>query len=391
MDEQLPKENLDRLDIADVNRDYIATRPGSDRIMFPDPAANRWAGNGNGFQSTLPTLQQLVLFPDSEKDRYDVAASNLAFSLGLPGAEKIDPALCLLTVNRWTEMVRNKTEQGSGQFQRRSEEYHNSWAYFRVLVMITVLQRDLGVRYNPAKISEDAPFDVNDVCISGIIQGEGGTCASMPVLYAAVGRRLGYPIRLVSAKGVKYGHCFARWDDPNGDRFNIEAGKGLSCHPDDYYRTGMYQIRPEDEEKFCLLKSHTPKEELATFLMERGCFWKDHGDLGKALKCFAWASNLFPHNKPYARDVLYVLDEWEAKLTPTYQAPFPALTIHYPPPIMRDVPHWVERRIYELDLMEGLSKAIHHDPLGNGNAGKRVMQRPSHVEMTPYANQLLNF
>lgn len=66
-------------------------------------------------------------------------------------------------------------------------EYENSWAYFRTLVLITVLQRDLGLRYNPAKVPDDAPFEPADVFIHGAIQGKGGTCASLPVVYAAIG------------------------------------------------------------------------------------------------------------------------------------------------------------------------------------------------------------
>ena len=55
----------------------------------------------------------------------------------------------------------------------------------------------------------------------------------MPVMYVAIGRRLGYPMRLVAAKE----HMFCRWDDGK-ERFNIEgAGNGDDYPPDDYYRT----------------------------------------------------------------------------------------------------------------------------------------------------------
>ncbi len=46
----------------------------------------------------------------------------------------------------------------------------------------------------------------------------------MPVLYVAIGRRLGYPLELVTTKG----HVFACWEDSN-DRFNIEGtNEGLN-------------------------------------------------------------------------------------------------------------------------------------------------------------------
>lgn len=47
----------------------------------------------------------------------------------------------------------------SPQFRRRPQRYRHSFAYFRTPAIITALQRDLGVRYNPAKIPDDAPTD----------------------------------------------------------------------------------------------------------------------------------------------------------------------------------------------------------------------------------------
>ena len=76
--------------------------------------------------------------------------------------------------------------------------------------------------------------DSRDLFIHGLVYGPGGTCIRCPSLYAAVGRRLGYPLKLVESKG----HLFVRWDDPNGERLNIEAtGQGLSCPADEHYRT----------------------------------------------------------------------------------------------------------------------------------------------------------
>ncbi len=36
--------------------------------------------------------------------------------------------------------------------------------------------------------------------IHSVLTGFGGTCASLPVLYVAIGRRLGWPLYLVGAK-----------------------------------------------------------------------------------------------------------------------------------------------------------------------------------------------
>jgi hypothetical protein len=126
--------------------------------------------------------------------------------------------------------------------------------------MITLLQRDLGVRYNPAK--KTFPFRLSGPTplIHGIIQGNGGTCASLPVVYVAVGRRLGFPLFLVKASTKKWGHTFVRWDEP-GERFNIEATvQGPCCDLDHHYRTGVYEVSAKEEQLGGLLSPTNSRE-----------------------------------------------------------------------------------------------------------------------------------
>ena len=109
------------------------------------------------------------------------------------------------------------------------------------------------MRYNPALICEPDPShrwdlhgfeDSRNLFIHGVVSGHGGTCTSMPLMYLAVGRRLGYPLRLVLAKA----HLFVRWEETGGERFNIEATttRGLNTFSDDYYRKWPLEIT-EDE------------------------------------------------------------------------------------------------------------------------------------------------
>jgi hypothetical protein len=197
--------------------------------------------------------------------------------------------------------------------------------------MITVLQRDLGVRYNEAKIHEHVPLDVEDRFVHGILQGHGGTCASMPVLYAAVGRRLGYPIKLVAAKGESWMHLFCRWDEPGGERFNVEGtNRGLSCHPDDYYRTGPYAPTAKYERECGLLRSMTPREELAGFLAQRGFCWKDTGDFWREAVAFAWSLALAPHNRGTEERLRASLNDWTVHMKRLSPRNFPVLYCHWP-------------------------------------------------------------
>jgi hypothetical protein len=169
----------------------------------------------------LPDWRELAPLSDEELGHYDIAAVNLACAAGLPGAEAIDVEDCLRWLDAATDLVRRWTEAGLDEFfQPSPAEFKNSEAYFRVLALASVLQRHCGVRFDASKIGAgpEVPFEFHEQFIHGVVQGPGGTCATLPVVYASIGRRLGYPIRLACAKR----HLFARWDDPAaGERFNI--------------------------------------------------------------------------------------------------------------------------------------------------------------------------
>jgi regulator of sirC expression with transglutaminase-like and TPR domain len=144
-----------------------------------------------------------------------------------------------------------------------------------MLCLVTVLQQDFGVSYSPnrAKPSEgtiepNETFfaDSRDIFLHGLLgPRRTGTCASLPVLYVAVGRRLGYPLKLVAAKN----HLFVRWENER-ERLNIEATtQGLTTFDDEYYRGWPFPMTPEEERTERYLTSLSPAEELSVFLSLR--------------------------------------------------------------------------------------------------------------------------
>jgi hypothetical protein len=161
-----------------------------------------------------------------------------------------------------------------------------------MLCLITVLQLDLGVHYNMATVNDPNFSDSRDQFIHGMVNCDnGGTCVSMPVLYVAVARRLGYPVRLVQAKE----HVFARWDDPKGERLNTEgAGQGMTTYPDAHYRKWPKPIADKEVEEGYYLKSLSPEEELAVFLAARGHCLVDNGRFAEALDVYREAAKRLP-------------------------------------------------------------------------------------------------
>ncbi len=160
-------------------------------------------------------------------------------------------------------------------------------------MMITVLQQDCGVRYNPDRIYDPDFTDARDQFIHGVTSGDGGTCASMPVVYIAIGRQLGFPLKLVSAKA----HLFVRWQTPN-ECFNIEgSSRGFSIHSDEYYLTWPLKIFPSERTGY--LYSKSPREELAVFLAMRGHCLHDNLRFDEAAQAYSAAHGLAPRDPHY--------------------------------------------------------------------------------------------
>ncbi len=259
----------------------------------------------NTLHSRPKTLEDLLVFAtalESPALADDIALRNLLCAAGLPGGQSLDIDAALARIDEMAHRVSAEIRRNYHRFVANPSEGDNSQAKYCVLMMVTVLQQDFGVRYNPDRIRNPDFRDAGDLFIHGMLGGNGGTCASMPVLYAAIGRRLEWPIKLVHARS----HLFCRWDDPEGrhpfgkERFNLEGtGQGTNFFSDDYYRTWPEPLTNEMIERHGYLKSLTPAEELAGFLVMRGHCLEDNGRIGKACEAYRSSCQLAP------ADILY--------------------------------------------------------------------------------------
>ncbi len=248
-------------------------------------------------ESPPESLGDLLAIPPEALSKVDVARMNLLCGLGLPGAENLNIAACLTRLDQWADHVRSETLRHLYQFRSNPGNYNNSEGYFRMLMLVTVLQQDFGVRYNPNRIREVDFKQSKDLFLHGLLgDGNGGTCVSLPVLYTAVARRLGYPVRLALTNA----HVFCRWDSP-ADRFNIEAtNQGMNSFPDEYYKTWPEKLTDAQVRANRYLLSLSPAEELACFLASRGHCLLDTGHPAEALAAYAAASALDPASPAYA-------------------------------------------------------------------------------------------
>jgi len=200
----------------------------------------------------------------------DIALMNLRCAEGLPGSEHLNVSALTHTLIAWAEKVKAETERHLYRVKdpRYADHYKHSDSYFRAEMLLQVLQEDCKAHYNLIRATDPDFRNSKDLFIHGIVGDDnGGTCTSMPVLYAAVGRRLGYPLKLVLTKQ----HMFCRWESADGkERFNIEGTNGFASFPDEHYMTWPAPWSDVEIKGGYYLKSMTPAQELATFLATRG-------------------------------------------------------------------------------------------------------------------------
>ncbi|MEM1208360.1 MAG: hypothetical protein AAGI54_03750 [Planctomycetota bacterium] len=270
------------------------------------------------------TLNDLLDLPRRDLHRVDIARLNLLAASALPATADLDVEHALRTLDRWAQQVADATDRHLYRLAdpRFADRYQGSEPHLRAELLAQVLVEDLGVKYDPTALGNFSFQDPAVAFIHGMIptalqqlghgtaDTPGGTCASMPVLYVAVGRRLGYPLYLATTDS----HVFARWDgtatSPTGqahpnpawqERFNCETTNGFTRIDDDaHYLSFPFPVSDEQARANRYLESLTPRAELALFLAARGHHALDNQQRAFAARCYENAANLDPTRPAYA-------------------------------------------------------------------------------------------
>ena len=192
------------------------------------------------------------------------------------------------------------------------------------MALVTVLQRDLRIRYDPELVGS-GDFYVNsaNAFLHGVISRRTGTCSNLPILVVTIGRRLGYPLKLVSAKG----HLFARWDAPD-ERFNIECTSvGFVEHSNDHYLAWPYATTRQEVSKFRLLESKSRRAELALLFATRGHVLLDNLNFKDAAESYAFATQLQPDCELHRSSYEATINRWRRWLQLLWGRPFPRMDV----------------------------------------------------------------
>lgn len=272
------------------------------------------------------TLAELLSLDGAALAATDVARVNLLCAEGLPGAEGLEIDHALATLDEWAERVRTETTRNFHHFNDDPARFHGNEGEYRFEILVTVLQQDLGVAYNPARADPDESAttffaDSRDLFLHGLTAPERhlGTCASLPVLYTAVARRLGYPVRLVTARS----HLFNRWEptaSSGQSSFNLEGtnrGAG-TIHPDEYYLAWPKPISPEQRESEGYLTSLSTAGELAIFLDTRGDCLRAADRWAEAAQAYGYAAQLVPKSRVFAAKLVDATSRAHAASNPAH-------------------------------------------------------------------------
>ena len=251
--------------------------------------------------STLGFIDSLIVTPSVPADA-EIALLNLACAPVAPSSPKSRTIRDhLKTLDEWASTVSDQTRKNYHRYLENPKEFSNETEW-KLAMMCTILGKDFKVRYDPNLTSTEQQNASNrkffanpeSVFITGCL-GESriGTCASLPVLYVAIGKRIGYPMHLVAAKG----HLFARWDDGKGIRVNLEAANagGFTSHPDSHYRTWPHPVTPQEEKAGGYLQNLNPEQTLAIFLSTRAACLQAAGKTADAIAASAAAFRLAPN------------------------------------------------------------------------------------------------
>ena len=312
-----------------------------------DKPAAKSAENAKAETFKQPTtLAELLALPTDQLEKVDIARMNLLCAEGLRGSENLNVEECLRTLEAWTHHVERETKRNFHHFLERPKEFNNSIPYYQMGMLGTVLAEDLRIQYNPERERQLLEKPVNlqsvddentffssstDVFIHGLLTGKHyGTCASMPFLYAAIGRRLGYPVTIAARKY----HLYVRYEAGNGEHLNLEAteNRGFSTPTDEEYRTGQYPMTQEEIDGCGWLRPLDNKHILGICLLNRAHSLRSMKRYDDEISTFEQASRYLPDtalmrrasekNKELARK-LHAADRWDELWDELEKLPLP--------------------------------------------------------------------
>ncbi len=234
-----------------------------------------------------PNVAALMAMSDAELGGVDPVVVNLAVARGIPAYADLNVERYVKTIDDWAKTVKFDTDRHRYRFEQNPSDFNNSFVEYRIEWLATDVNAVFKIDYDVLDFDFTEP---SNLFLNGIVDRKLGTCVSMPMLYVALGWRLGYPIKPVAVPT----HIFARWDDGR-ERINIEATGYGADQPDSAYQEEFF-LSSRCIERGGELTSLTPRQTLAMLLLARQSYWAAIGDAHRSLEDTLRANLLYPDN-----------------------------------------------------------------------------------------------
>lgn len=252
-------------------------------------------------------VDQLLALTDEQLEKTDLIELNVAVAREIPGLEKLDYDHYRCTVDDWTNQFRNWLPTAEVEFRANPQKWKNDINLFRLGMLAQFLDQKVGIAYveeqkqtqikdrKAGKRTGIRYTNPGDLLIHGLIDTKRGTCATMPVLHVAIGRRLGWPVGMACVKW----HYVCRYDDGKVVH-NIEAtdtGRGGFAEGSD-----ADYIEKEGLSKRAVacgsdLRKLSTREMLGVFIMSRGRYYADTDKIERAVHDYSLAFTLLPTSR----------------------------------------------------------------------------------------------
>jgi len=231
-------------------------------------------------------FDQLFDMSDEQLAQEDIGLVNLLCAVGLPSADPLNIPFHLAQLDRLAEYAREEVVKGYPRYVANPNPTKGSESVYKLWAVMHAIRCKVGIeaKFKRATTEEVSHREFIDTSMKptggpyknrvnsqvGFIHGLLsprclGSCASNPVLFAAICRRLGYPAKLV----LTVQHIFNRWVD-DAEQFNMDGSMSRIGGDADHHYINRYRRWTEWELKSTALhRPLAPREELAAFMFNR--------------------------------------------------------------------------------------------------------------------------
>ncbi|HUU20914.1 MAG TPA: hypothetical protein VM389_00130 [Phycisphaerae bacterium] len=262
-------------------------------------ASDKWQPPPASPASAVPasSLSEILSEPDGKLARRDIAELNLLAATGLHGVEAPEASAGMKMLDEWAGIVRRESQRRLKASASESQPSEATGSRLAATVLAEALRDQVGLNLL-GKGSRDVDFRLPaNVFIHGCLNGRKASSLSGPVVYVAVGRRLGYPLELAMAGAT----AVVRWHDAaSNETFNIDfRADQIRFPPDLFYAADAAPAGRMPVPRLTKFRPLDRKGELAYFLSLRGRCLAGAGQLQDAQVAFAQAHRLVPEDPLY--------------------------------------------------------------------------------------------